>query len=220
MEQKNRTFRVTRALGWTAIVFSVMILLVFGSIRVADMTRHPPPVDAFGLRYVQHPGVALLHMLPGLLFLTLAPLQFVARIRRERIGFHRGLGRILAICATISGVSAMIINFLFPAFGGISTQTATVFFGVIFLFSLAKAIFHIRRKEVGLHREWMIRTFALAMGVASIRVFIALFTILSDLGLEQVFGASFWLGFGTNMVVAEIWINMTRRVGQLANRGS
>jgi uncharacterized membrane protein YozB (DUF420 family) len=126
----------------------------------------------------------------------------------------------LATCAAISGLFALVAGFRLPAFGGISTQAATVFFGAIFLFSLAKAIRHIRRKEVRLHREWMIRTFALAMGVASIRVSIALFTALSDLSFEEVFGTSFWLGFGINLLVAEVWINRTRVAGQLAARTS
>ncbi len=211
---------ITRTLGWVAIGLSVIILLVFGAIRLADMTHDPPPTDRFGVRYVQHPWVALLHIVPGLLFLTLAPLQFVARIRQRRIGLHRGLGRMLATCAAISGLFALVAALRLPAFGGISTQAATVFFGVIFLFSLAKAIRHIRRKEVRLHREWMIRTYALATGVASIRVFIALFMALSDLAFEEVFGTSFWLGFGVNLLVAEVWINHTRVAGQLADKGS
>ncbi len=217
-DKANRTTIITRILGWVAIVLSVIILLSDGTNRLADMTQNPPPTDAFDVRYVQHPWVAFLHMVPGLLFLTLAPLQFVARIRQRRIGLHRGLGRMLAICAAISGLFALVVNFRFPAFGGISTQAATVFFGSVFLFSLTKAIRHIRRKEVRLHREWMIRTFALAMGVASIRVFIGLFTALSELGLEEVFGASFWLGFGVNLLVAEVWINHTRIAGQFADR--
>jgi len=217
-DKANRTTIITRTLGWVAIVLSVIILLSDGTNRLADMTQNPPPTDAFDVRYVQHPWVALLHMVPGLLFLTLAPLQFVAWIRQRRIDLHRGLGRMLAICAAISGLFALVVNFRFPAFGGISTQAATVFFGSVFLFSLTKAIRHIRRKEVRLHREWMIRTFALAMGVASIRVFIGLFTALSELGLEEVFGASFWLGFGVNLLVAEVWINHTRIAGQFADR--
>jgi hypothetical protein len=64
----------------------------------------------------------------------------------------------------------------------------------------------------------MIRTFALAMGAASIRVFIGLFTVLSELGLEEVFGVSFWLGFGVNLLAAEVWINYTRITGQFADR--
>ena len=217
-EISDRMMLITKNLGWVAIVLSVIILLVFGAIRLADMTQDPPQTDAFAVRYVQHPWVALLHMVPGLLFLTLAPLQFIPRIRQRRIGLHRGLGRILAICAAISGLFALVVNFRFPAFGGISTQAATVFFGAVFLFSLAKAIRHIRRKEVHLHREWMIRTFALAMGAASIRVFIGLFTALSELGFEEVFGVSFWLAFGVNLLVAEVWINHTRLAGKFEGR--
>ncbi len=213
-----KMMKLTSTLGWVAIMISGISLLAFGAIRLALMTQDPPRADGFDVRYVQHPWVSLLHIVPGLLFLTLAPLQFVARIRQWRISVHRGLGRVLATSAAITGVGALVVNFLFPAFGGISTQAATAFFGVIFLFSLAMAIRHIRRKEVRLHREWMIRTFALAMGAASIRVFIPLLIVLTGLGLEEVFGASFWLGFGVNLLVAEVWINYTRRTGQIADR--
>lgn len=184
------------------------------------MTQDPPPTDPFDIRYVQHPRVALLHIIPGVLFLTLAPLQFVARIRQRRIGLHRGQGWALAICAALSGLLALVINFRLPAFGGISTQAATVFFGVIFLFSLAKALRHIRRNEVRLHREWMIRTYALAMGVASIRIFLGLSTALTDLGMEKTFGTSFWLGFSVNLLLAEVWINHTRMPGRSAEGAS
>ena len=134
----------------------------------------------------------------------------MARIRQRHINIHRILGRILVICAFITSLFALIAAFRFPAFGGVSTQAATVFFGLIFLFSLIKAIYHIRRKEVHLHREWMIRTVALAMGVASIRIFAGLMVAFTNFGLEEVFGTSFWLGFGVNLLVAEVWINYTR----------
>jgi hypothetical protein len=29
-------------------------------------------------------------------------------------------------------------------------------------------------------------------------------------GFWEAFGAAFWLGFGVNLVVAEVWINKTR----------
>ncbi len=28
--------------------------------------------------------------------------------------------------------------------------------------------------------------------------------------MEDVYGVSFWLGFGVNLLIAEIWINHTR----------
>ena len=62
---------------------------------------------------------------------------------------------------------------------------------------------HIFRKEVSQHREWMIRTFSLAMGVATVRVFLILLQSLMELSQKESFGASFWLGFSVNLVVAE-----------------
>ena len=212
------TMKIASTVGWVVIVLSVLLMLFSGTNRLALMTQDPATVDLLDVRYIQHPWVSLLHIVPGVLFLTLAPLQFVARIRRRRISIHRGLGRILATCAAISGVIVLVLNIIFPAFGGISTQTATAFFGVIFLFSLAMAIRHILRKEVRQHREWMIRTFSLAMGVATIRVFFVLLGALTGLSFEEIFGASFWLGFGVNLLIAEVWINHTRAGGQITGR--
>jgi uncharacterized membrane protein len=203
--------RLTSALGWAAVVLSIVVLLVFTAIRIGDMVEASPPTDAFSVRYVEHPWVALLHILPGMLFLLLAPFQFIPRVRQRHIRLHRCLGWLLVPCAAISGLYALVAAFRFPAFGGVITQAATTFFGVIYLVSLAKAIYHIRRKEVQLHREWMIRLFAVALGVATIRLFIGLSLALSDLSFEEVFGASFWLGLGVNLLVAEGWIQYTRR---------
>lgn len=205
-----KALATVRTAGWGGVALCVAVLLVFAGIRFADMAGDAPPVGKFEVRYVEHPWVAIAHIVPGLLFVTLAPLQFVARIRQRHIRLHRALGRMLIGCAALSGVFALAAAFRFPAFGGVSTQSATVFFGVILLFSLGKALHHIRRREVSRHREWMIRAFALALGVAGIRIIIGLFQALTDLGFEQVFGTAFWMAFSINLVIAEVWINVTR----------
>ena len=211
-----KTMKIASTLGWVVIVLFVLLMLASGANRMALMTQDPATADALDVRYIQHPWVSLIHIVPGVAFLTLAPLQFVARIRRRRISLHRGMGRVLATFAATSGALALGVNFLFPAFGGISTQSAVVFSSVLFLFSLSMAIRHILRKEVRQHREWMIRTFALAMSVATQRVFLILLQPLTGLDLEAVFGSAFWLGIGVNLVVAEVWINQTRAAVRIA----
>jgi uncharacterized membrane protein len=210
--------RIARSLGWAAIALSVVLLAVFSAIRVAHLGREPSQLDAFGLRYLEHPGIALLHVLPGLLYVLLGPLQFVARIRARRIALHRGLGRILVACGLATGAFAIVAAFRIPAYGGWMTQAATVFFGAIFLCSLAKGFVHIRRREVAAHREWMIRAFALGIGVATIRTVIALVTAVTSLTFEEVFGAAFWIGFGINLAVAESWIHHTRAPRRTSGR--
>ena len=50
---------------------SVVMLLVFGTVRLSDLGQNPPGTDDFGARYLEHRRVAILHIVPGLLFLTL-----------------------------------------------------------------------------------------------------------------------------------------------------
>ena len=205
-----RTLVVIQSLGLAFVAISVLVLFVFARIRWGATVADPRPTDAYGVRYVEHPSSAILHIAPGLAFVFLAPLQFIGPIRRRHPRFHRVLGRALVICALTSTLFALIINFLYPAFGGWTTQSATVVFGAFFLFAVLKGVRHIRRKEVGLHREWMIRTFAAGLGVASIRLWILILTVSTGMDFEAAFGPSFWLGFGTNLASAEVWIRMTR----------
>ena len=90
------------------------------------------------------------------------------------------------------------------------TTAATVVFGMTFLYSLVRAVRHIRRREVALHREWMIRMFSLALAVATIRAVQGLAQAFLGASLEETFGASFWIAFTLNLGIAEMWIRFTR----------
>ena len=59
-----------------------------------------------------------------------------------------------------------MIAMLFP-FGGATETAASIVFGFIFLFSLGKSFYHVKKKEIAIHREWMIRSFAIGLGAAS-----------------------------------------------------
>src|SRR5262249_21371971 len=67
------------------------------------------------------------------------------------------------------GVSAFVMSIAMPAIGGVTQAAATTIFSVYFLFALAKAYRHILRREFALHREWMIRAFAIGLAVTTIR---------------------------------------------------
>ena len=192
--------------GWSAIVVCIGILLAFGTTRLTHLGQNPPGQDAFGIRYLQHPVITILHIVPGLLFLTLAPLQFVSLIRRRRITLHRRLGWVLVSCAIVSGLFALMAAFRFPAFGGATTETAAAVFGVLFLFCVIRAVRHIRRREIAQHRAWMIRAFALALGAATVRLFIGGLVVLGGYTFAEAFGPAFWAGFSVNLAVAEALI--------------
>lgn len=73
-------------------------------------------------------------------------------------------------------------------------------------------MWHIRRHEIDMHREWMIRAFTVGLAVATIRAIIGMFFATSQFsGLTpyQFFGTAFWIGFVLHLMPPEIWIHRT-----------
>jgi uncharacterized membrane protein len=168
-----------------------------------------PKYGEFDAGFAQYPLLTWLHIIPGFLFMVLGPLQFVKRLRSRFIWLHRWSGRVFVASSVVIGVTALVMSFLM-AIGGANETAATMSFAIIFLFVLGKAYLHIRRRELAQHREWMIRTFAIGLAVATIRPIVGMFFALTNLSPQEFFGAAFWLGFTLHLVLAEIWINYTR----------
>jgi len=189
---------------------------------------HPPavksnPVAAQFARlddlFARYPILTLVHIVPGLLFMMLGPWQFSSTIRVRHLRWHRLSGRIFVICGVVIGISALVMSFGMPAIGGFNQAAATTLFATFFLCALSKAFWHIRRREVALHREWMIRAFSLGLAVATIRPIIGMFfatTRFSGLTPHEFFGVGFWIGFVLHLIAAEAWIQATHPQQQAA----
>jgi uncharacterized membrane protein len=186
----------------------VLIVRFLNDPATVDVHAGDPGVP-FNERYYTHPYLTLLHIVPGFLFMTLGPLQFMPAIRNRWLRFHRWCGRIFLVASLVGVLSALAFVPMLPVFGNFSARVAVVFGATLFLISIVKGYLHIRRFEIAQHREWMIRTFAIGLGIATFRVL---------LPVLMLFGASFteawdtvvWLGFAVNLVVAEVWINVRR----------
>jgi uncharacterized membrane protein len=213
-------------LVWGAVIF----LAAIGSAVALRRMVHLVPVVIGGYRppaavnpalaqltalddlFARYPILTLVHIVPGLLFMLLGPWQFSATIRARHLRSHRRNGRIFVCCGVVIGVSALVMSFGMPAIGGVNQAAATTLFGAFFLVALGKAVWHIRRKEVVLHREWMIRAFAVGLAVATIRPIIGIFfatSRVSGLTPREFFGIAFWIGFTVQLMAAEAWIRWT-----------
>jgi uncharacterized membrane protein len=169
--------------------------------------------------FAHYPILTLIHIVPGMLFMILGPLQFRAGIRARHLRWHRWSGRVFVACGLVIGITALVMSFGMPAIGGVNQAAATTLFGAFFLFALCKAFWHIRRREIALHREWMIRAFAIGLAVATIRPIVGVFFATSPLtGLtpREFFGTAFWIGFVLHLIAAEAWIRATAALGGVA----
>lgn len=171
--------------------------------------KSPVPDNGFAA----HPQLTLIHITAGLLFVLLAPLQFIKRIRNNYAKTHRIIGYIVLISGLIIGITALIMGEVM-AIGGITETLAVTTFGVLFLFSLIRAYFYILKREFALHREWMIRVLAIGLAVSTTRPVMGIFfatSRLTGLTVHQFFGIAFWIAFVLHISFAEYWIRKTRR---------
>jgi uncharacterized membrane protein len=219
--------RMRRVL-WSAVIF---LALIGSAVAVRRMTtvvpvvlhgyRPPPPAanpvaaqfGALDALFAHYPKLTLIHIVPGLLFMLLGPLQFSSSIRARYLRWHRWSGRVFVVCGFVIGITALIMSLGMPAIGGVNQAAATTLFGSYFLVALTRAFWLIRRREVALHREWMIRAFSIGLAVATIRPIMGIFFATSRLtGLtpREFFGIAFWIGFVLHLMAAEVWIHATQ----------
>ena len=200
---------------WIAFVVLCAIGAAAATRRIVALGSTPlhgsSPFASLDAHFAAKAGMTLLHIVPSLLFVMLVPLQFVSSLRQRRPQLHRWNGRVVMGLGMALGISALRLS-AHPV-GGAAEGTATILYGCLFLFSLSRAWLHIRKRRVELHREWVTRMVAIALGVATTRPIIAVFFAtrpLTGLSPEQFFGPAMWLGFTATYVAGETWVRRTR----------
>jgi hypothetical protein len=205
--------------GQLRLWFALLLLCAIGAAaairRIAALVAAPPagpsPWANLDAHFGAKPGTTLTHIVPSLAFVLFVPLQFVSSLRQRHPKLHQWIGRVLICLGIVTGISALWLSA--HPIGGIVEGTATTFYGCFFLFSLSRAWLHIRNRRVELHREWVIRMVAIALGAAATRPIMAIFFATSRvtwLSPEQFFGSAMWLGFTASYVAGELWIRHTR----------
>ncbi len=168
------------------------------------------------LGFLDYPTIVAVHVVLGAVYMVFAPFQFVKRVRSRHIGYHRRMGRVLVAVGMVVGVTALFMGFVIP-FSGWAERMLIGLFGSLFLFALGKGFVHVRAGRVALHREWMIRAFAIALAIATQRViFIPPLFVVGDPTYGQVVTlsvAAWSAALVLHSSLAEVWIHLTRKRG-------
>jgi uncharacterized membrane protein len=191
---------------------------ILDALRLADpfLMERAEGLDQFDGRFAAHPVLTLLHVLPGGIFLVLAPFQFSSRIRSRHIRFHRWSGRALILAGLLAASTGLYFGILMP-YGGLAESAIIVLVAGLFLTAVARAFVAIRKHQVARHREWMIRAFAVAIGVSTVRIVAGLYDMaLAPAGVRpaEIFVLSLWTGWVLTLGAAELWIRYTRPHGR------
>jgi len=214
MSQPSTTLPVPKRparLVWTLTLLLCAIGLIVAVRRIYVLVS--PPVHArlaagevLDTGFAAHRSLTLLHILPAALFIVLMPLQFVGRIRTRHLARHRWSGRLLIALGIIVGTSALAMTYTTPI-GGVNEIAAMTLFATLFIIFLTMGFWNIRQRRIARHREWMIRAFGVALGIATTRPIVAVFFAVGRLTPHEFFGTAFWLGCTLTLLGAEMWIH-------------
>ncbi|MGH8562464.1 MAG: DUF2306 domain-containing protein, partial [Nevskiales bacterium] len=164
-------------------------------------------------RYNAVPITTLLHIVPGAVFLFVAPLQLVPRFRTRRPGVHRRLGYVLLGLAVPYALTGIFFSLHKPVFGPLAAA-ASGLAGTWFVYSTVRAYAAIRRRDIDRHREWMLRAMAAAYGIAAVRLVFLAMVIVVPFNPIAMGATSFWAGWLVAALPMEWWIRQTRRERQ------
>jgi uncharacterized membrane protein len=120
------------------------------------------------------------HGLAGACALILVPLQFAEGLRRRHTVVHRTIGTIYVIGVLILAPVGLYIQYLDEAQGAARSFTieTTIQSSTLIITTLFGLYFAIKR-QFTYHRQWMIRSYAVALTFFEIRVILGVF------GLDQ-----------------------------------
>jgi len=208
--------RVARAYFATLVVLALTIglehLLVPAEIRMRLVSA------LAGSEYarVQLPAFAALswlltvHSGSGMAIVVLAPVQLWSRFRKRHRTAHRILGAIFVGAAAISALTGVAVARSLE-FSGPSEPVPNVVVAVLIIAFMGCGVRSALRGERAAHREWMLRAVALGLGIGLARVYLFGLVQLVGLSSREALGQALWLGSGTNLVLTEVWINISRR---------
>ena len=164
--------------------------------------------------FLEFPVATALHVILGGVYLALAPFQFAKRIRSRHLGYHRWAGRVLVAIGLLVGAAGVFMAVVIPA-AGWSERVVVGSFGLLFLLALGKGFLHVRAGRVAMHREWMIRAFAIALAIATTRLIsipaLLIVGVHTDGQVATLVIVSFTVAFVVHALLAEAWIRATRR---------
>jgi uncharacterized membrane protein len=111
-----------------------------------------------------------LHLFGGVTAILVGPLQLWLGETRRALAWHRTLGTVYVTAVGIGVVGGYYLAFTAGA-GGWVYAFGLVGLSTAWTITTAMAYLAIRRRLIGLHREWMVRSYVVTMAFVFVRMF-------------------------------------------------
>ncbi len=131
--------------------------------------------------------------------------QFSKRIRTKYTKLHKVVGWMYLVSVLLfAAPSGLIIGYY--ANGGLWSQLAFCLLAIGWFWFTLKAFLAIKQKDYIRHQIFMIRSFALTLSAITLRLWKYLIVLVFHPRPMDVYQIVAWLGWGLNLIIAEIII--------------
>ena len=131
--------------------------------------------------------------------------QFSRYIRGNFPLIHKYVGRIYAIVVIfLAGPSGFYMGIF--ANGGITAQISFCLLSILWIYFTALAVIRVKQGNIKLHREFLIRSFALTLSALTLRAWKYLLVFAFEPRPMDVYQIVAWLGWIPNLIIAEMII--------------
>jgi uncharacterized membrane protein len=139
-----------------------------GALRLSELAGGAAVLPD-GDRIGSAPVPVVAHIVAVTVYAVLGAFQFSPGLRRRRIGWHRAAGRLLVPCGLVVALSGLWLTLFLPRTATDSDLLAgvRVAVGLFMIGSIGLGVAAVLRRDIGRHRAWMIRAYAIAMGAGT-----------------------------------------------------
>jgi len=144
------------------------------------------------------------HGIAGACALVLAPLQFWERLRQRYTLLHRTTGTIYVIGALVLAPIGLYIQYLDEAQGAARSFTIeTTIQSSLMVITTAFGLYFALKRQFTYHRQWMIRSYAVALTFLEVRVIAGVFNLLDPFDWH-VLETIVWSCVASSVLVGDI----------------
>lgn len=186
-----------------ALAFFTAIPVLNALVQVVQIPSGTYPADS--ARLAVAPVAWFAHVLAGVAFGITGPVQFVRALRHRFGRVHRATGRVFVIAGATLGLSGLSLLAQVMSERTPLADIARGLFGLALLFALALAMVAVRDRDFRRHRAWMIRAYAVGMGLGTVGL--VFFPIYIVTGQPP-------MGFAADILFVAAWV-MTIVVGEV-----
>ena len=143
------------------------------------------------------------HIILGGLVLLIGWTQFSKYLRKNKMHWHRIIGKIYIIGVLISGLCGLVIAT--NAKGGMTAKIAFISMDICWLTSTIMAYRFIKKKDIQRHQYAMIMSYALCFSAVTLRIWLPILSI-SYGSFDVAYPIVAWVSWVPNFLVAMVII--------------